>query len=188
MTHARNVQLLFVQGAGEHAHDQWDNKLVDSLQRTLGAEYEIRYPRMPNEADPQFEAWSAVIAHELATLRDRAIVVGHSIGGAILVNALAKSESPIALGAIVLVAAPFVGEGGWPADGFSPSAQLGADLPANVPVLLYLGDADTTVPMSHLELYAKAIPGARTTQLANRDHQLNNDLSEVAAAIQLLAP
>ena len=45
-------QVLFVQGAGEDVHDQWDNQLVDSLQGELGPTYEIRYPVMPNEADP----------------------------------------------------------------------------------------------------------------------------------------
>jgi hypothetical protein len=46
------TKVLFVQGGGKNVHDQWDNKLVDSLKRNLGPDYEIRYPRMPNEADP----------------------------------------------------------------------------------------------------------------------------------------
>ena len=29
-------QVLFVQGAGPDAHDGWDDKLADSLQRALG--------------------------------------------------------------------------------------------------------------------------------------------------------
>jgi hypothetical protein len=37
-------QVLFIQGGGESAHDEWDNKLVESLGRELGADYEIRYP------------------------------------------------------------------------------------------------------------------------------------------------
>ena len=46
------TQILFVQGGGEGVHDQWDKKLVDSLGSELGRDYEIRYPLMPNEADP----------------------------------------------------------------------------------------------------------------------------------------
>ena len=45
-------QLLFIQGGGAGAHDEWDNKLVESLRRELGPDYEIRYPRMPNECYP----------------------------------------------------------------------------------------------------------------------------------------
>ena len=40
-------------GAGEDVHDKWDNKLVESLRRELGRGYEVRYPIMPNEADPR---------------------------------------------------------------------------------------------------------------------------------------
>jgi len=32
-------QILFVQGAGKDAHDGWDQKMVDALQRELGGDY-----------------------------------------------------------------------------------------------------------------------------------------------------
>jgi hypothetical protein len=37
-------QILFIQGGGAGAHDEWDDKLVESLRRELGTGYEIRYP------------------------------------------------------------------------------------------------------------------------------------------------
>jgi predicted alpha/beta hydrolase family esterase len=83
-------QVLFVQGGGARVHDEWDNKLVDSLHRALGAGYEIRYPRMPGEDDPSYARWSAALRSEFAKLNDGAIVVGHSIGGSIMINALAE--------------------------------------------------------------------------------------------------
>jgi hypothetical protein len=52
-------QVLFIQGGGEGTHDEWDNKIVDSLKRELGPDYAVRYPRMPNEADPKYAAWKA---------------------------------------------------------------------------------------------------------------------------------
>jgi hypothetical protein len=45
-------QVLFIQGGGAGAHDEWDNKLVESLARELAPTSQIRYPRMPDEADP----------------------------------------------------------------------------------------------------------------------------------------
>ena len=50
MTETR--QVLFIQGGGAGVHDEWDDKLVDSLRRELGDGYEVRYPRMPAEDDP----------------------------------------------------------------------------------------------------------------------------------------
>lgn len=177
-------QLLFVQGGGAGTHDEWDNKLVDSLRRELGPSFEIRYPRMPNEEDPSFPAWKTALEKEFAKLDDGAILVGHSIGGTILVNALAKTPPKRKPRAIFLIAAPFVGEGGWPGDDMNPAADLGARLPRGVPVYIYHGLADETAPPSHSELYARAIPQAHIHRLPDRDHQLNDDLSEIAATIR----
>ena len=180
-------QLLFVQGGGAGAHDEWDNKLVESLGRELGPGYEIRYPRMPNEDDPSYAAWKATIEREFATLDDGAILVGHSIGATILVNALAEQSSGRKFGAVFLLAAPFVGEGGWPGDDLKPPRDLGARLPRGVPIHFYHGLDDETAPPSHVELYARAVPQACVHRLPGRDHQLNNDLTEVAAMIKSLS-
>ncbi len=51
-------QVLFIQGAGEGAYEE-DEKLADSLQEALGTEYQVSYPRMPDEENPQDEEWMA---------------------------------------------------------------------------------------------------------------------------------
>jgi predicted alpha/beta hydrolase family esterase len=180
-------QVLFVQGGGEGAHDDWDAKLVESLRSELGPAYEIRYPRMPNEDDPSYVKWKATLEKELAALNDDAILIGHSIGGTILINALAEHPRKREFGAIFLIAAPFVGEGGWQSDGWKPQHELGGKLPGEVPIHLYHGLDDDTAPPSHAELFAHAIPQAHLRHLPGRDHQLNNDLSEIAAVIRSLA-
>lgn len=179
-------QVLFVQGGGAGTHDDWDNRLVDSLTRELGPTYDVRYPRMPDEDDPRYAAWKAALELELEALDDGAILVGHSIGGTILINALAERPSPRKFGAIVLVAAPFVGDGGWPSDELDPPRDLGARLPAGVPVHLFHGLTDEIAPPAHADLYERAIPQARVHRLPGRDHQLDDDMSEVAAAIRSL--
>lgn len=181
MTGAR--QILFVQGGGEGAHDAWDDKLVDSLRRELGDGYEVRYPRMPDEDDPSPAHWAPAVHRELADLADGAIAVGHSVGATILVHALAERPPRARLAAIVLIAAPFVGRGGWPGDDFELPGDLGARLPQGARVHVFHGLADETAPPSHADLYARAIPQAQVHRLPGRDHQLNDDLSEVAEAI-----
>ena len=180
-------QVLFVQGAGERVHDEWDDKLVASLTTELGPGYEIRYPRMPDEDDPSYATWTAALEKELAGLDDGAILVGHSLGGTFLINALAERPSDRQFRAIFLIAPPFVGEGGWPSDDWTPARELDSQLPRGVAIYVYHGLADDTVPASHAELYARAIPRAYLRRLPGRDHQLNNDLSEIAAVIKSLA-
>jgi predicted alpha/beta hydrolase family esterase len=177
-------QVLFVQGGGRDVHDREDNELVDGLRRELGDGYEVRYPRMPHEEDPSYPDWAAAVRRELAALDDGAVVVGHSVGGTILVHALAERPPAPALAGIVLLAAPFVGPGGWPGDGFELPRDLGAQLPRGVPVHLFHGTGDETVPPSHAGSYASVVPQARLHRLAGRDHQLTGGLSEVARAIR----
>ena len=126
-------QVLFIQGGGEGVHDEWDNKLVASLERELGPDYEIRYPRMPNEADPRYALWKAVLKKEFAKLDDGAILVGHSIGGTILINVLAEEPSDSSPSGIFLIAAPFVGRGGWSSEDIEPISDLGARFQARPP-------------------------------------------------------
>ena len=44
--------VLFIQGGGEGAHE-YDALLSKSLQQALGSEYEVHYPRMPDESNPE---------------------------------------------------------------------------------------------------------------------------------------
>jgi pimeloyl-ACP methyl ester carboxylesterase len=179
-------QILFSQGAGEGTHDEWDNKLVDSLTRELGDGFDLRYPRMPDEDNPGHATWGPAILQEIAALDDGAVVVGHSVGGTLLIRAIAEHPPERRLSAIVLLAAPFVGDGGWPDDDFETPSDLGTRLPDGVPVHLFHGLADDEVPPVHADLYARVIPQAQVHHLPGRDHQLGNDLAEVATVIRAL--
>lgn len=176
-------QLLFVQGGGKGTHDEWDNKLVASLRQELGQDYEIHYPRMPSEDEPSYGPWKTTLERLFATLQDGAILVGHSVGGTILLKMLAEESSARVFGAIFLIAVPFVGDGGWSADDLEFPPDLGARLPKDVPIHFYHGLDDEIAPPSHLELYAHAVPQARVHRLPGRNHQLSNDLKEIAAEI-----
>ncbi len=186
MSVTRTRTILFIQGGGDGAHDEWDNKLVDSLRAALGDGFEIRYPRLPAEDDPSEASWGPAIRQELAALDDGDIVIGHSVGATILVHVLAADSPNVRFAAIVLLAPPFVGSEGWPGDEFVLPSDLGARLPPDTPVDLYVGLDDDTVPLVHADLYARAIPQARVHRLPGRDHQFGNDLGDVADAIRVL--
>jgi predicted alpha/beta hydrolase family esterase len=177
-------QVLFVQGAGEGVHDRWDRKLVASLERELGESYAVRYPRMPGEDDPRYAAWKAALLREFVSLEDGAILVGHSVGGTILIHMLAEQPLIPRFAGLFFIAAPFIGEGGWPSDDIADRKDFSERLPPGIPIYLYHGADDAEVPTAHLHLYAKAIPHAVVRTLERKDHQLDNDLSDVARDIR----
>jgi len=183
----RARQVLFVQGGGQDTHDAWDNKLVASLKRGLGSDYSVRYPRMPDESEPDATAWKQAIAGELKTLNDGVFVVGHSIGAAILMDYLARPTVKRRLAGVFLIATPFIGEGGWPSEDLRPTREAAATLRDGPQIFFYQGRDDETVPPSHVELFAAVFPQATIRRLQGRDHQLNDELAEVAQDIQSVA-
>ena len=123
---ATNTQLptiLFVQGAGSGAYAV-DQHLASSLQDALGSAYDVRYPEMPNEADPEYGRWKERIGEELAATDDRVILL--------------------------------------------PQAD------------------DDVVPFEYFRLYKALLPQATFREYDGREHQFDNDLTEVAKDIERL--
>jgi uncharacterized protein len=178
-------QVLFIQGAGDGAH-RADAALAERLRIELGPGYGIRYPAMPNEDDPDLAAWKEVIADEVAQMGEDAVLVAHSAGAASLVLFLANNRLERKIGGVFLIAAPFFGEGGWQVDGLTWPEDLDRRFP-DAPVFLYQGSEDAIVPIAHLDLCARALPGSAVRRLSGRDHQLNNDMTEVARDMRDLA-
>ena len=164
--------VLFIQGGGQGAYAE-DEALASSLQRALGAEYSVIYPHMPHEDDPQYEPWAAQLAAELAALDEDAIVVGHSVGGAVLLRHLSEAKIDKPLAGIFVVAAPY-----WGAEEYE------ADLPAGLPVFLYHGRDDEIIPFAHLAQFAEKFPQAAVREVDGCGHQFNNELSVVAEDIK----
>lgn len=182
------TQALFLQGAGPGAHEA-DHKLVSSLRRLLGSSYEVDYPAMPNEADADYATWKRCLEAELTKSSDPVVLVGHSVGGSILIKAMTEVEVRRPIAGIFLIAAPIWGGDGWRYQGYEALAlprDAARKLPAGVPIFLYHGRDDGVVPFAHLALYARKLPHATTRELDGRGHQLNNDLSEVARDILAL--
>lgn len=105
-------QVLFIQGAGAGAYDA-DKKLANSLQRTLGSDYDMRYPRMPDEDNAPYEEWKQQVETEMATMSGPVLLVGHSVGASILAKCLIDSEVDKPVAGIFLISTPFWGGDGW---------------------------------------------------------------------------
>lgn len=56
MTH----QTLFIHGGGGGAYKA-DAPLAASLHTNLGADYHVRYPKMPNDDKPDYPVWKRII-------------------------------------------------------------------------------------------------------------------------------
>jgi predicted alpha/beta hydrolase family esterase len=186
--HERNAimhrNVLFIHGAGTGAYAA-DRLLANSLQSALGNEYDVHCPQMPNEADAPYPAWKAEIESQLASLGGPVALVGHSVGGSVLLKWLCDSRATRNVAGMFAVAAPFWGaDEYWRWDEATLPRDAAAKLAGNWALFFYHSRDDETVPFGHLALYAAALPRATIRALDGRGHQLNNDLTEVAADIR----
>ena len=180
-----NKQVLFVHGGGEGAYEE-DKKLAENLQNALRAAFDVRCPRMPDEASPDSKAWKDTIARELAALDGEVVLVGHSLGAFVLLRYLTEEavEKPVA--GLFLVAAPYVGTEGWQVEEDALPEDFASKLPEGLPVFLYHSRDEEVVPFAHLALYAEKLPQASIHEFDGRGHQFDDDLSEVARDIKEL--
>lgn len=182
----KKFTILFIQGGGAGAHEV-DKKLASYLKDNLGKAYSVNYPTIPNENDPDYEAYKIEIDKELKRINgSEVILAAHSVGGTCLLKYLSEEKIDKDIAGIFLISTPFWGEGGWQYEGFTLNNASASKSTINIPIFFYHSTADETVPSSHLELYAEKFPHATIRKIVGRGHQLENNLSEVVRDIKSL--
>lgn len=175
--------VLFIQGGGKRAHSE-DAPLANSLKRALGPKYDVRFPRMPGEADPNVASWKEKISSELSRIPGKVVLAAHSVGGSILLRYLSeeKVEKPIA--GLFLLAAPSWDEDRWNFDDLKLPRDIAEKLALIPRLFFYHCRDDDVVPFAHLALHGARIPRAVTRAVHSGGHQFDNDLTGVATDIR----
>jgi uncharacterized protein len=176
--------ILFIHGGGQGAYEV-DSLLAESLQKELGTAYDVRYPRMPLEEEAGYSDWKARIAVELASLEDEVTMVGHSVGGSIMLKFLSEEQVTRSIAGLFLIATPyFGGDKNWNYDELTLSQNF-PDKLSNIPhIFLYHSRDDEIVPFAHLALYAEKLPQATIREFDERGHQFRNNLADIAGDIK----
>lgn len=177
-----NGSVLFIQGGGAGTYTA-DRALADSLERALGAGWEVQYPQMPDEENCPYPEWQAEIDARIASMKRPVTLVGHSVGGSVLLKYLCDRRPSPHIAGLFAVAAPYWGAGGWGWDEMALPADAATRLAGDWPLVLHHSRDDEVVPFSHLALYAAKLPRATVRTYEGRDHQFNDDLADVAADI-----
>jgi predicted alpha/beta hydrolase family esterase len=174
--------VLFIHGGGPGACEA-DRPLAQSLQRALGAGYDVVYPQMPDEENCPYPEWKAQIDACLAAMTGPVTLVGHSIGGSVLLKYLCERPAPPDLAGLFVVAAPYWGADDWHWDEMNLPADAATRLAGDWALVLWHSRDDEVVPYSHLTLYAARLPRAVIRTVDGLGHQFGEDLAPVAAEI-----
>ena len=176
-------QVLFIQGGGNRGYEA-DAKLVTSLQKELGKDNEISYPRMQtDEAAPDF-GWLKQIGKEIGKLKDDVILVAHSLGASLLLKYLSENKVSKKIAGIFLMSTPFwSGKGDW-VQGLKLQGDFAEHLPKNGRIFFYHCRDDEEIPFDNLASYRHKLPGATFREIESGGHQLGNNLNLVAKDIK----
>jgi len=176
--------VLFIQGGGKGARAA-DAPLADSLKRALGPKYNVRFPPMPNEADPNVASWKRKIASELSRVPPgKVILAAHSVGGSILLRYLSEEKVERAIDGLFLLAAPSWDEDRWSFDDLRLPSDIAERLASIPRIFFYHCRDDDVVPFAHLALHGARLPRAVTRAVESGGHQFGNDLAGVAMDIR----
>src|SRR5204863_10045159 len=134
------------QRSGKDAY-KVDKKLVFYLQDHIGKAYKIIYPKMPNEDKPDYESWKAMFDKELGKIEGKIILIGHSVGGFLLLKYLSEKKVNKNVAGIFFISIPFLGEKGWQHESMTLDNEFTSKLPPS-PIFVYHSTNDKMVPFS----------------------------------------
>ncbi len=180
-------KILFLHSAGPQHEEEGSARLLKYLKKSLSKYYDIVAPLLPNPEDPDYESWRDTIEAAIAHMEGGIIIIGHSLGGSVLLKYLSEKTFTKKIAAIFLVAVPYWGcDEDWEVPEFMLSPGFSDDLP-HVPVMtIFHSKDDQVVPATHAAMYASEIPVATMKLVNGHGHVFWDGLPELVAAVREL--
>ena len=176
-------QVLFIQGGGDDGYKA-DTNMVMSLQKELGEDYELHYPRLQTDNAATDFGWPKQIGQEIGKLNDNGILVAHSLGASMLLKYLSENRIEKSIAGIFLISTPFwSGNEDWK-QGLKLKEDFGDAIPGDNRIFFYQCRDDGEVPFDHLAFYRDKLPWASFREIESGGHQLGNKLGLVANDIK----
>lgn len=178
-------QVLFIHGAGNQHKPAGSGKLVAYLRQQLGSDYKVLAPDMPDPDHPTYQAWRNQIEQELGKLDTDALLIGHSLGGSMLLKYLAEGTYHRPIAGMFLVAVPYWGKQDWELEYAVPD-DFASHLPPIQHLFLYHSRSEENVPFSSLLRYQEQLPQATVRVVDGKQHSFTEGLPLLAQDIKRL--
>jgi len=179
-------EILFIHSAGPQGHHEGSDYLLRYLIDALGPDYKIVHPKMPEPDNPHYDGWKKKLEAELSLL-DGNVVIGHSLGGSVVLKYLSELNREVPLAGLFVIAAPFWGAPEWEVDEYVLPRNLSSKLPTGTQLFLYHSKDDEVVPVEHVTLYAVELPKAIVRTCNSRGHLFSKGLPELVDDIKTVS-
>lgn len=163
------------------------NGWKDRLQGTLGDNYDVLLPHMPNSENARYGEWKIWLEKIAPLLDEEVILVGHSLGGITLVKYLSENDFPKKIKAVFLIAPAYDSiAGDFDMADFMISADLKKIFEQVGKVFIYHSKDDEVVPFSNFERYETELPEAVFRTFEDRGHFNQTEFPEIVEDIKSL--
>lgn len=163
--------ILFIHSAGsQEGEHEGSNDLLRHLRAGLGADATLLAPRMPSPDSPTYASWKQALDALIPTLPGEVVLMGHSLGGSVLLKYLSEEAFAPRIAGMVLIAMPYWGMDGWEVDEYLLRKDFPTGLPVIGPVYLYHSEDDDVVSFEHVRYYAGKLPAATVRTPAGMGH------------------
>jgi predicted alpha/beta hydrolase family esterase len=159
--------VLVIHGAGEPRRRASKVYWEPLLGKSLGTDYMVRAPPMPQPTEPHYRTWASRIAELIAGINNP-VLVGHSFGASVLLKYLCEAAPRPSFAGLFVIATPFWGPE-FPEFALPP--DFGVRLRDVSPLYFYHSRDDSEVPFENLERYRRALPHAIVRVLDGRGHE-----------------
>jgi predicted alpha/beta hydrolase family esterase len=168
-----NATLLIIHGAGNRSFKQMSERWVPFVQKALGPDVQIICPSMPNPQFPQYSLWRETIRENLNKIRGPLILIGHSLGGTLLLKYLTEEKVQNTIHGIFIIASPYFSEkAGWNYQDFFIEKDPDQVL-RSTPLFSYHSTDDQVVPVGHQAFLMNHFPHAEVKTLSGHGHEFN---------------
>ncbi|MEP6596143.1 MAG: alpha/beta hydrolase [Ginsengibacter sp.] len=178
-------QIFFAHSGGEQeSHGKGSYDLVLFLRAELGDKFNVHYPIIEKPEEPTYAMWNKMLKTEFTKLKDSVILIGHSLGGSMLLKFLSEEQIKLEITALFLIAAPWWGKEGWNVDEFVLKKNFVSTLPDIPLISFYHSKNDEIVPYQHLSFYRNLFPSAFIHEVKGKDHAFQKGLPELVEVIK----
>jgi predicted alpha/beta hydrolase family esterase len=158
-----------------------------NLQDTLGEEYEVYLPKMPNSQNAVYTEWVIWFEKFLPLLDNGVILIGHSLGAVFLAKYLSEHEVNKKISATLLVAPPYDTDIGQKLPQFAVTSSLEGLEKQSRRVIIYHSKDDPVVDFSELSQYQKQLPSLETRVFEDRGHFNIEEFPEIVEDIRVIS-
>lgn len=182
-----HTPIVLIHSAGPQGSLEGSDYLLRYLRTSLPEGYQVVFPDMPHPDNPSYVSWRKHLRNVLRQAPDNTILIGHSLGGSVLLKYLAEEQPDRPFGGLFLIAAPYWGMDNWDVAEYAMPTQP-LDLRGVPAVYLYHSKHDTVVPVQHLLTYQRQLPQAIVRTITGEEHLFSKGLPVLIDDIESLKP